>query len=74
LPRKLRSAFPDFLKRRFEATKFLLAQFMEYPFHLRGVLSKDWNNEILVACGEGDDPKSLSSSVLSTRPSEAIWK
>jgi hypothetical protein len=56
LPRKLRSAFSDFLKRRFEATKFLLAQFMEYPFHLRGVLSKDWNNEILVACGEGDDP------------------
>jgi hypothetical protein len=47
---------------------------VEFLFHLRGVISKDWNNEILVACGEGDDPKSLSSSVLSTRPSEAIWK
>jgi hypothetical protein len=29
---------------------------VEFLFHLRGVLSKDWNNEILVACVEGDDP------------------
>jgi hypothetical protein len=56
LPHKLRSAFADFLKRRFEATEFFLAQFREHASHQPGMLSEGWNNEIFAARGEGDDP------------------
>jgi hypothetical protein len=34
----------DFLKRHFEVTKFLRAQFREHSLHLPGMLSEGWNN------------------------------
>src|SRR5207245_3808427 len=49
-------ALADFLKRHFEATKFLRTQFREHSLHLPGMLSKGSSNEIFAAWGEGDDP------------------
>ena len=64
LPRKLRSAFSDFLKRRFNATKFFLAQFMECLFICTACFRKNWNNEVLVAQGEDDDPNGPAFGAL----------
>src|SRR5260370_133093 len=50
------SALADFLKRHFEATKFVRTQFREHSLHLRGMLSKGRSNEVLAARGEGNDP------------------
>src|SRR5260370_16729277 len=50
------SALADFLKRRFQTTKFLRAQFREHSLHLRRMLSEGWNNEVLAAWGEGNAP------------------
>src|ERR1700759_1322325 len=50
------STLADFLKCRFEATKFLRAQFREHSLHLPGMLSKGSRNEVFTARGEGDDP------------------
>src|ERR1700685_1516890 len=43
------SALTDFLKRHFEAAKFLRAQIREHFPHLPGMLSEGWNNEIPAA-------------------------
>jgi hypothetical protein len=50
------SALTDFLKRHFEATKRFQAQFREDSPHLPGMLSEGWNNEVLAARCQGDDP------------------
>jgi putative oxidoreductase len=50
------SALADFLKRRFEATKLLRAEFREHSLHLPGMLSEGRNNEVLAPQGEGDNP------------------
>src|SRR6266404_7176051 len=50
------SALADFLKCRFEATKFLRAQFREHTLHLQGMSSKGSSNEVFAARGKGDDP------------------
>src|SRR5258706_14186027 len=50
------SALADFLKRHFEATKFLRTQFREHSLHLPGMLSKGSSNEFLAAWSECDDP------------------
>ena len=50
------SALADFLKCRFEATKFLWTQFREHSLHLPGMLSKGSSNEVLASWGEGNDP------------------
>src|ERR1700751_4372206 len=49
-------AFTDFLKRHFEATKFLRTQFRENSPHLPGMLSERRGNEVLSARCEGNDP------------------
>src|SRR5258708_28449630 len=50
------SALADFLKRHFEATKFVRTQFREHSLHLRGMLSKGRSNEVLAARGKANDP------------------
>jgi hypothetical protein len=46
----------DFLKRRFETSKLILAQLREHSPHLPDMLSEGWNNQVLAARCEGDDP------------------
>ena len=50
------SALADFLKCRFETTKFLRAQFRERSLHLQGVLSKGSGDELFAGRGKGDNP------------------
>ena len=50
------SALTDFLQGHFEAAKLVRAQFREHFSHLPGMLSEGWNNEVLAARREGDDP------------------
>jgi len=49
-------ALADFLKRHFQATKVLRAQFREHFPHLPGMLSEGGNNEVLALRGEGHNP------------------
>jgi hypothetical protein len=53
---QLSSTLADFLERHFEAAKLLRVQFGEHSLHLSGMLSEGWDNEILAAWGEADDP------------------
>jgi hypothetical protein len=49
-------AFTDYLKCRFEPTKFLRAQFGEHFHHLPGMLSKGSHNEVFAARHEVNGP------------------
>jgi hypothetical protein len=48
---------PTFLSAA-SAAKLLRAQLRKHFPHLPGMLSEDWNNEVLAAWGERDDPNS----------------
>jgi hypothetical protein len=50
------SALANCLKRQFETTKLLRAQFREYLPHLPGMLSEGGNNQVLAPQAEGDNP------------------
>src|SRR6516162_1107666 len=50
------SSLAHFLKRHFEATKLLRAQFRKQSFHLPGMLSEGRHNEVLTAWGQGNHP------------------
>src|SRR5215472_7456307 len=49
------SLLADLLKRHFEATKLLRAQFRKHSPHLPGMLSKGGSDEVLAPRGEGHD-------------------
>src|SRR6266481_5069855 len=48
-------ALAELLKRHFQRTKFLRAQFREHSLHLPGVLFESRNDEVLPTRGKGDD-------------------
>jgi hypothetical protein len=67
------SSLADFLKRHFEVTKLLRAQYREHSLHLARMLSEGWNNEVLAARGEAD-VRTRRSLVLSTRVTKSLEK
>ena len=49
------SPLADLLKRHFQTTKLIRAQFREHSSHLAGMPSKGRRNQVLAACREGHD-------------------
>src|SRR5579863_7868404 len=50
------SALSDFLQRHFQSVKLLRTQFREHSFHLSGVLSEGFTNEVFATRSESNDP------------------